>query len=154
LSTKFPEHKSLKANLEKPTVRKGGQPSAAPERSGRSCSLSGFLQRKRFAVELAATLVDSAAEVLIEGIEGVGLQFRECAAELLFNVVNRVEEGAPVDMELTADEFPVSTEEVMISKYFVIEFIQRTAAHQAEVGYVFFTLARVRPAALPAPAHL
>jgi hypothetical protein len=69
------------------------------------------------------------AKVLIEGVKRIGLQFGECAPQLLFNAVDRMEEGAPVDPELPAAEFPVRAQKEMVSKHLVSEIIQHTPAY-------------------------
>jgi hypothetical protein len=101
---------------------------------------------------LSASPLDRATKVVIEGVERVGLQFRECAPQLPFNAVDGVKEGATVDLELAAAEFPVGAQEVVISEYFMVEIIEHAPANEAEVGHIFFALAGVGTAALTAAA--
>src|ERR1039457_3626363 len=129
---------------------RGRCPPEGPEKAdGSSRSREG---KRCYVLELAAALVDRAAKVLVEGVKRIGLQFGERSPQLLFNTVDGVEEGAPIDPELAAAEFPVRTQEVMISKHLVIEIVQHTPAHQAEVGHEFFPFAGVGTPALRARA--
>src|ERR1039457_3914736 len=132
---------------------KGGKRALSPRRTGKSRWASRSREGKRCCIlELAAALVNRAAKVLVEGVKRIGLQFGERSPQLLFNTVDGVEEGAPIDPELAAAEFPVRTQEVMISKHLVIEIVQHTPAHQAEVGHEFFPFAGVGTPALRARA--
>src|SRR5437879_10581230 len=54
-----------------------------------------------------------AAEVFIQGIETVGFNFAENAAQLLFHTVYGVEESAAIDVHLPAAEFPVRSQQEM-----------------------------------------
>src|SRR5713101_5340856 len=69
-----------------------------------------------------------AAEVFIQGIETVGFNFAENAAQLLFHTVYGVEESAAIDVHLPAAEFPVRSHQEMEAEGIVLEIGECTAA--------------------------
>src|SRR5581483_3476783 len=86
-----------------------------------------------------------AAEIFIERIESVGLEFAKYLAELLLDSVHRVEEIAPVHIEAPAAELPIRAQKVMKLEDPVFLFVQHPPAYKTKIGNIFFVL--------PPPCH-
>lgn len=98
--------------------------------------------------------VDDAAEIVAQGVERIGFEFGEGAAEFLFDAVHHVKEVAAVDVQFTAAEFPVRAEEKVIAEDAVLLLVQRAAADEAEVRHVFFRLSGVNAPGIASAAKL
>jgi len=103
--------------------------------------------RARFAV-------DQPAKILVEGIQGIGLELSEGSSQLLFYLIDRVEESTSVDLHLAAAKLPIRAQQEMEAEHLVFEFVQKTAADEAEIGGEVFALSGIRAPTVPPPAEL
>ncbi|HTA42835.1 MAG TPA: hypothetical protein VK789_10325 [Bryobacteraceae bacterium] len=78
------------------------------------------------------------SKIFVERKQRVRFEFSESPAELLLNTVNLMKESAAIYFQLATAEVPVCSEEEMKLENPVLRFIQKTPAHQAEIGDVFF----------------
>jgi hypothetical protein len=65
-----------------------------------------------------------------------------------------MKEGAAIQVQLAATEFPVRPQDKVISEEPVFVIVQHPAADEAKVGNVLFPLARVAPPPIAAAAEL
>jgi hypothetical protein len=101
---------------------------------------------------VARFLLDHASKILVQGIQGVRLQFGEFPAQNLFNAVNVVEKSAAVDFQLAAAEFPVGAEEKEIPENAVFRIFQDAPANQGKVSDKLFPFTGVSVASRTAAA--
>src|ERR1700722_3534135 len=97
---------------------------------------------------------NNAAEILVERVEGVRLQFAEDPSEALFDAVDHMEEGAAVYLQLAAAQAPVSAQKKVVLEDCVLYLVESAPADQTEVGDEFLLFAGVDSPAFASPAEL
>jgi hypothetical protein len=82
--------------------------------------------------------VHRAAEILIQRVQAVRLQFPKSPSQFLLDPVYRVEKCTPVDCQTPTAELPVRSQQKMKAEYIVFQSGERAAADQAEISQIFF----------------
>lgn len=90
-------------------------------------------------------------QVLVGGVQRVGLRFAVSASELLLNAINRVKEITAIQLEPLSTQSPVGTLKKMQEEDPSLEFSQRTPRDQFEVRTVLLLFSS--PGALPLAAR-
>jgi len=80
------------------------------------------------------------AEIFIERIESVGLEFTKHLPKLLLDSVHVVEESSPVHVQVPAAQLPVRSQEIVEFENPVFFFVQHAPADQAKIRHIFFIL--------------
>jgi hypothetical protein len=91
-----------------------------------------------------------AVEVLIDGVQRVGLEFAERLAELLLNPIYGMEENSAFGLELSAAEPPVGAQKKVIFEDSELRRRQGSLADEIEIRREFL----ISPAARHRPAGL
>jgi hypothetical protein len=80
-------------------------------------------------------------EIVAGRVKGIGLQFVKNPAQALLNAVHRMIEMAPAYLEPAATGLPIGPQNKVIPKHMVVPVVETPAAHQLEIGDIFFFLA-------------
>jgi hypothetical protein len=94
-----------------------------------------------------------AVEVLVHREQWERLEFGESPAQFLFNPINLMEKGAPIDIQTPAAQIPICAQKEMEAEEPVFGLVQRSSRNQAEISHVFLAFPRVPATAVLAAAQ-
>src|SRR5258706_4050670 len=75
-----------------------------------------------------------AAEVFVQRVKAIRLQFPKNSSQFLLYPVDSMKKSAAIDPHLAAAKLPVGSQKEVKTKYFMLELVQRAPAYQAEIG--------------------
>jgi len=76
-----------------------------------------------------------ATEIVVEREERVGFGFGVGTSQFLLHTIDSVEKCAAIDFELARAQFPVRTQEEIITKYAMLQFAESALGDKAEVRH-------------------